>query len=213
MDNTMPLLCDKLPSMTVHTTHGTKNIPEDYKGKWLVLFSHPADFTPVCTTEFVSFQKHYADFKSVNCELLGLSIDQVQAHIKWTEFMAEKLNTKIEFPIIADDMGKVAEKLGMIHPGKGTNTVRAVFIIDPEGILRLVIYYPQEIGRNMDEILRAVKALQTSDKHDVACPANWPNNELIGEQVIIPPAGDEKTAAERRGMANSFDWWFAYKKI
>ena len=213
MDNTMPLLGDKLPSMTVHTTHGTKNIPEDYKGKWLVLFSHPADFTPVCTTEFVSFQKHYADFKAVNCELLGLSIDQVQAHIKWTEFMAEKLNTKIEFPIIADDMGKVAEKLGMIHPGKGTNTVRAVFIIDPEGILRLVIYYPQELGRNMDEILRAVKALQTSDKHDVACPANWPNNELIGEQVIIPPAGDEKTAAERRGMANSFDWWFAYKKI
>ena len=213
MDNMMPLLGDKLPSMSVHTTHGTKNIPEDYKGNWLVLFSHPADFTPVCTTEFVSFQKHYADFKSVNCELLGLSIDQVQAHIKWTEFMAEKLNTKIEFPIIADDMGKVAEKLGMIHPGKGTNTVRAVFIIDPEGILRLVIYYPQEIGRNMDEILRAVKALQTSDKHDVACPANWPNNELIGEQVIIPPAGDEKTAAERRGMANSFDWWFAYKKI
>ena len=213
MDNTMPLLGDKLPSMSVHTTHGTKNIPEDYKGKWLVLFSHPADFTPVCTTEFVSFQKHYADFKAVNCELLGLSIDQVQAHIKWTEFMAEKLNTKIEFPIIADDMGKVAEKLGMIHPGKGTNTVRAVFIIDPEGILRLVIYYPQEIGRNMDEILRSVKALQTSDEHGVACPANWPNNELIQDQVIIPPASDETTAAERRGMANAFDWWFAYRKI
>ena len=121
-----------------------KNIPEDYKGKWLVLFSHPADFTPVCTTEFVSFQKHYADFKAVNCELLGLSIDQVQSHIKWTEFIGEKLGTKIEFPIIADDMGKVAEQLGMIHPGKGTNTVRAVFIIDPDGVLRLVIYYPQE---------------------------------------------------------------------
>ncbi|MGP1459627.1 MAG: peroxiredoxin [Treponema sp.] len=213
MDNTMPLLGDKIPSMEVKTTHGMKKIPQDYNGKWLVLFSHPADFTPVCTTEFVSFQKHYADFKAVNCELLGLSIDQVQSHIKWTEFMADKLNTKIEFPIIADDMGKVAEKLGMIHPGKGTNTVRAVFVIDPEGTLRLVIYYPQEIGRNMDEILRSVKALQMADTNKVACPANWPNNELIQDKVIIPPAGDEKTAAERRGMQDSFDWWFAYKKV
>ena len=209
----MPLLGDKLPSLIVKTTHGVKHVPEDYKGRWLVLFSHPADFTPVCTTEFVSFQKHYDDFRAINCELLGLSIDQVQSHIKWTEFMNDKLHTKIEFPVIADDMGKVAEKLGMIHPGKGTNTVRAVFVIDPDGVLRLVIYYPQEIGRNMDEILRSVKALQTSDEHGVACPANWPNNELIQDQVIIPPASDETTAAERRGMANAFDWWFAYRKI
>ncbi|AEE17730.1 peroxiredoxin [Treponema brennaborense] len=213
MENGMPLLGDKIPSMTVKTTHGMKQLPEDYKGRWLVLFSHPADFTPVCTTEFISFQKHYAAFKAVNCELLGLSIDQVQSHLKWTEFMAEKLDTAIEFPIIADDMGKVAEKLGMVHPGKGTNTVRAVFIIDPEGTLRLLLYYPQEIGRNMNEILRAVKALQTSDSHKVACPANWPENELIGSQVIIPPAADEKTAAERRSLKDSFDWWFAYKKI
>ena len=209
----MPLLGDKLPSLIVKTTHGVKHVPEDYKGRWLVLFSHPADFTPVCTTEFVSFQKHYDDFRAINCELLGLSIDQVQSHIKWTEFMNDKLHTKIEFPVIADDMGKVAEKLGMIHPGKGTNTVRAVFVIDPNSVLRLVIYYPQEIGRNMDEILRSVKALQTSDEHGVACPANWPNNELIQDQVIIPPASDETTAAERRGMANAFDWWFAYRKI
>ena len=209
----MPLLGDMLPSLIVKTTHGVKHVPEDYKGRWLVLFSHPADFTPVCTTEFVSFQKHYDDFRAINCELLGLSIDQVQSHIKWTEFMNDKLHTKIEFPVIADDMGKVAEKLGMIHPGKGTNTVRAVFVIDPNGVLRLVIYYPQEIGRNMDEILRSVKALQTSDEHGVACPANWPNNELIQDQVIIPPASDETTAAERRGMANAFDWWFAYRKI
>lgn len=213
MENGMPLLGDMLPSLIVKTTHGVKHVPEDYKGRWLVLFSHPADFTPVCTTEFVSFQKHYDDFRAINCELLGLSIDQVQSHIKWTEFMNDKLHTKIEFPVIADDMGKVAEKLGMIHPGKGTNTVRAVFVIDPNGVLRLVIYYPQEIGRNMDEILRSVKALQTSDEHGVACPANWPNNELIQDQVIIPPASDETTAAERRGMANAFDWWFAYRKI
>ena len=213
MENGMPLLGAKMPSMTVKTTHGNKNIPEDYKGKWFVLFSHPADFTPVCTTEFVSFQKHYDEFRKLNCELIGLSIDQVQSHIKWTEFINDKLNTKIEFPVIADDMGKVASTLGMIHPGKGTNTVRAVFVVDPNGVLRLMIYYPQEIGRNMDEIVRAVKALQTSDKHDVACPANWPNNELIQDQVIVPPAGDEKTAAERRGKANSFDWWFMYKKL
>ncbi|MGI5173420.1 peroxiredoxin [Treponema sp. HNW] len=213
MENGMPLLGAKIPSMTVKTTHGMMNIPEDYKGKWFVLFSHPADFTPVCTTEFVSFQKHYDDFRALNCELIGLSIDQVQSHIKWTEFINDKLNTKIEFPVIADDMGKVASNLGMIHPGKGTNTVRAVFVVDPNGLLRLMIYYPQEIGRNMDEIVRAVKALQVSDKNGVACPANWPNNELIQDQVIIPPAGDEKTAEERRGMANSFDWWFAYKKL
>ncbi|MDK2384167.1 MAG: redoxin domain-containing protein, partial [Candidatus Korarchaeota archaeon] len=125
---------------------------------------------------------------------------------------------KIEFPIIADDLGKVSSKLGLIHPGKGTNTVRAVFVVDPNGVIRLILYYPQEIGRNMDEILRAVKALQTSDKNGVATPANWPENELIGDKVIIPPASDEKTAKERLEKAKAgefecYDWWFCYKKL
>ncbi len=213
MENGIPLLGDKLPELKVKTTHGMMNLPGDFKGKWFVLFSHPADYTPVCTTEFVAFAKRADEFRALNCELIGLSIDQVFSHIKWVEWIKEKLNVTIPFPVIADDMGNVAKAFGMIHPGKGTNTVRAVFIVDPEGKVRIVLYYPQEIGRNMDEILRAVKALQTSDKNGVACPAGWPNNELIGDQVIVPPPSDEKTAAQRRGMPNSYDWWFSYKKL
>ncbi|MFQ3621552.1 MAG: peroxiredoxin [Spirochaetales bacterium] len=213
MESRFPLIGERFPDLRVKTTHGVKNLPGDYKGKWFVLFSHPADYTPVCTTEFVSFAKQAEEFKKLNCELIGLSIDQVFSHIKWVEWIKEKLNVDIPFPIIADDMGDVAKSLGMIHPGKGTNTVRAVFIVDSDGIVRIILYYPQEIGRNISEILRAVKAMQTSDKHKVACPANWPNNELIGDMVIIPPAQDAHTAAQRKGMENSYDWWFAYKKL
>lgn len=209
----MPLLGDKFPEMKVKTTHGMKNLPGDYNGKWFVLFSHPGDFTPVCTTEFVGFQKRMDQFKELNTELIGLSIDQVFSHIKWTEWIKEKLDVKIEFPIIADDMGNVGKKLGMLHPGKGSNTVRAVFIVDAEGILRLILYYPQEIGRNMDEVVRALKALQISDKNKVAMPANWPENDFLGDKVIIPPAGDEDTAEERRGQKGCFDWWFCTRDL
>ena len=127
MESGIPLLGDDFPAMEVVTTHGTLNLPDDMAGKWFVLFSHPADYTPVCTTEFVAFQKRFAEFKAMNCELIGLSIDQVFSHIKWAEWIRDNLDVEIEFPIIADDMGKVAAKLGMVHPGKGTNTVRAVF--------------------------------------------------------------------------------------
>ncbi len=209
----MPLLGDKFPKLEVQTTHGRIKLPDFFKGKWFVLFSHPADFTPVCTTEFVSFQKHYKDFRKLKTELIGLSIDQVFSHIKWTEWIEKHLKVKIEFPIIADDRGEVAEKLGLVHPGKGSNTVRAVFIVDPKGIIRLILYYPQEIGRNIEEILRAVKALQVSDKEKVALPANWPENELIGKKVIIPPASDVKTAKARKKKYKCFDWWFCYKSL
>ncbi|MEM1517171.1 MAG: peroxiredoxin [Thermofilum sp.] len=214
----MPLLGEKVPSFKAKTTHGVVNFPDDYKGKWIVMFSHPADFTPVCTTEFVAFQKRFEEFEKLNVQLVGLSIDQVFSHIKWVEWIKEKLGVEIKFPIIADDTGEIARKYGMIHPGKGTNTVRAVFIIDPEGVLRAVFYYPQELGRNIDEILRAVRALQFSDQHKVAMPANWPNNELIGSKVIIPPATDEKTAAERlekarRKEIECYDWWFCFKEV
>jgi len=214
----MPLLGEKVPSFTAKTTHGVINFPDDFKGKWVVLFSHPADFTPVCTTEFVAFQKRYEEFQKLNVQLIGLSIDQVFSHIKWVEWIKEKLGVEIKFPIIADDTGEIAKKYGMIHPGKGTNTVRAVFIIDPNGVLRAVLYYPQEVGRNMDEILRLVKALQTSDKYGVALPANWPNNELIRDRAIIPPPSDEKTAKERleraaRKEIECYDWWFCHKEL
>lgn len=214
----IPTIGEKAPEFKALTTKGMIEFPKDFEGKWVVLFSHPADFTPVCTTEFVAFQKRYDEFKKLNCELIGLSIDQVFSHIKWVEWIKEKLGVEIEFPIIADDRGKIAEKFGMIHPNKGTNTVRAVFIIDPKGIIRAILYYPQELGRNIDEILRMVKGLQVSDANGVALPANWPNNELIGDKAIIPPAQDEKTAKERlekakAGEIECYDWWFCYKKL
>lgn len=213
----IPLLGDKFPEMEVNTTHGKLSLPSVFEGKWFVLFSHPADFTPVCTTEFVAFQKRYEQFKNLNCELIGLSIDQVFAHIKWEEWIEENIKVKIKFPIIADT-GAVAERLGLIHPGKGTNTVRAVFVVDSKGFVRTILYYPQELGRNMDEILRIVKGLQISEKNKVAMPANWPENEIIGDKVIIPPASDVKTVEERLKMAESgkiecLDWWLCYKKL
>jgi len=131
----MPLIGEEFPDMEVQTTHGRKKLPDEYKGKWFVLFSHPADFTPVCTTEFVAFQRRFDEFKKLDCELIGLSIDQVFSHIKWVEWIKENLDVEIKFPIIADDTGRVARMLGLIHPNKGTNTVRAVFAVDPHGII------------------------------------------------------------------------------
>ncbi len=207
-----PLIGDRFPELEVQTTHGKMKLPDDFSGKWFVFFSHPADFTPVCTTEFVAFQKRYDEFKKLNTELIGLSIDQVFSHIKWVEWIKEKLGVEIKFPIIADDTGKVAGMLGLIHPGKGTNTVRAVFVVDPKGIIRAILYYPQELGRNMDEILRMIKGFQLSDKEGVAIPANWPNNELIDDKVIIPPASDVDTAKKRLEEYECYDWWFCFKK-
>ncbi len=209
----IPLIGEKMPNIEVQTTHGMKNIPGDYKGKWIVLFSHPGDFTPVCTTEFYAFAKRNEEFKKLNAELIGHSIDQVFSHIKWVEWIKDNLKMEIPFPVIADDMGRVAMKLGMIHPGKGTNTVRAVFLIDPEGLIRLMIYYPQEIGRQVDEVLRALKALQVSDKNKVAMPENWPNNELMKDKVIIPPPKDVVEAEKRKNPKEGYDWWFTIKSL
>lgn len=208
----IPLIGDKFPEMEVQTTHGKMKLPDEFSGKWFVLFSHPADFTPVCTTEFVAFAKRYPQYQNLNAELIGLSIDQVFSHMKWTEWIQQNTDVEIPFPIIADT-GKVASMLGMIHPGKASNTVRAVFIVDPKAVIRLMIYYPQEVGRNMDEILRALKALQVADAHGVALPADWPQNELIGDKVIVPPPQDEKTARERRKQYENYDWWFCYRKL
>jgi peroxiredoxin 2/4 len=215
MENSIPLLGEKMPELDVKTTHGMKSLPRDYAGKWFVLFSHPADFTPVCTTEFVAFNKRRQQFLDLNCELIGLSIDQVFSHMKWTEWINEKIGEKISFPIIADDMGNVAKALGMVHEAKGTNTVRAVFVVDDKGYLRTMLYYPQEIGRNMDEVVRVVKALQISDKNGVAMPANWPENELIKDRVIVPPAANEDAVAERKKdkSLECYDWWFCHKSL
>ena len=212
-----PSLGEDFPYMKVQTTHGVIELPKFFAGKWFVLFSHPADFTPVCTTEFVAFQKRYEQFKNLNCELIGFSIDQVFSHIKWQEWIKDKLGVDIQFPIIADN-NIVTSALDLIHPAKGNNTVRAVFVVDNNGKIRVILYYPQELGRNIDEIVRIVKALQVADKNNVAMPANWPNNELVKDHVIIPPASDIKTMKERLSKAKSgeiecYDWWLCHKKL
>lgn len=209
----MPLLGDDFPSLNVQTTHGAMNIPEDLKGSWFVLFSHPADFTPVCTTEFVAFQKRFDQFEALGCKLIGMSVDQVFSHIKWVQWIKENLKVEIQYPIVAAN-DAVALKLGMLHPGKGTNTVRAVFIVDPESKVRLIMYYPQEVGRNMDEVVRAVKALQVSDKQG-AVAAGWPENELIKDRIIVPPAKDEETVKKRLSdkSLECYDWWFCHKPL
>lgn len=215
----MKLLGERFPELEVMTTHGVKNMPADYEGKWIVLFSHPGDFTPVCTTEFVEFAKRADDFKALNAELVGLSVDQVFSHIKWVEWINNSdAGVKIPFPVIADELGRVSHQLGMIHPAKGTNTVRAVFIMDDKGIIRLIMYYPQEVGRSVDEILRALKGLQTADKHGVAIPENWPNNSWLGDDVIVPPAATEEAMAkryeeEKAGELKLKDWWLAHKSL
>ncbi len=214
----MPILGEKLPKLNVDTTFGKMTLPDDLSGKWFVLFSHPADFTPVCTTEFVALAAAHDKFREINTELVGLSVDALTAHIKWTEWIKDNLNQAITFPIIADSLGRVAMKLNMIHEAKGTDTVRAVFIVDDKGVLRLMMYYPQEVGRSVDEILRAIKALQFADKNKVAIPEEWTNNKRFGSDVIIPPAKTEQLAKERKDKyqnneeVNYYDWWFITKK-
>jgi peroxiredoxin (alkyl hydroperoxide reductase subunit C) len=217
----LPLIGDKAPSFTAQTTNGTVNFPEDYKGKWVILFSHPADFTPVCTTEFITFAQREKEFNALNTELIGLSIDSLHSHIAWLRAI-ENLhfrnykNTKVKFPLIVDISMKVSNLYGMIHPNTGNTTqaVRAVFIIDPEGIIRTILYYPSSTGRNFDELLRIIQALQKSDKEGIATPADW----RPGEPVIVPPAGTMKLAETRMSDKKDIadmecqDWFFCFKK-
>lgn len=207
----LPRLNEPAPQFEAVTTHGTIRL-EDYKGNWLIMFSHPADFTPVCTTEFIGFSKIYPELKKLNTELLGLSIDSVYSHIAWVRNIEEKMGVKIEFPIIADLDKAVATKYGMIMPGESkTETSRCVFVIDDKQKLRAMIYYPLTTGRNMDEILRLIQALQTSDAHGVATPANW----RPGEQVIVPPPQTQEMAEERvaDSSVECTDWYFCKKEL
>lgn len=213
----MPLIGDSFPPMTVMTTHGKMELPDAFKGKWFILFSHPGDFTPVCTTEFYAFQKRYAQFRELNTELIGLSIDQVFSHLKWTEWIKDNLGEEIQFPIIADGTGKVANRLGLIHTAGGTATVRAVFMVDPQGVIRAILYYPAELGRNMDEFLRMIKGFQMAEKEGAAIPANWPNNELLKDRIIVPPASSEQAIKERKKMQEKgeiecYDWWLCHRR-
>jgi len=212
-----PGLGDDFPDLTVQTSHGTVSLPDDYEGEWFVLFSHPGDFTPVCTTEFVAFQQRSDEFEALGVNLIGLSVDRVHSHIKWIEWIEDELDVEIEFPIIADEGGAVATRLGMLHPEMGSSTVRSVYVVDPDGAIRLELQYPMEIGRNIDEILRSIRALQTSDENDVAVPADWPNNAKFGDRVLLEPPSDVATAEERLARADEedyecLDWWFCLEE-
>jgi peroxiredoxin (alkyl hydroperoxide reductase subunit C) len=215
----MPLIGDDAPEFKAQTTQGEISFPADYQGKWVVLFSHPADFTPVCTTEFMTFASMQEDFKQLNTELIGLSIDSVYSHIAWLRTIKEKIeyqnlkNVEVLFPVIADLTMEVARKYGMVQPNASTTqAVRAVFVIDPQAKIRAILYYPLSNGRNMDEIKRLIMALQKSDRDGVATPANW----QPGEDVIIPPPGSCGLAKERVESQEEgkycLDWFMCFKK-
>jgi peroxiredoxin 2/4 len=215
----MPRIGDKAPSFKAETTQGPINFPSDYSGSWVILFSHPADFTPVCTSEFMTFASLEEKFAKANCKLVGLSVDGLSSHIAWLRTIKEKIvfkgmkDVEVKFPLIEDITMEVAKKYGMMMPGESnTKAVRAVFFVDPNGIIRAIIYYPLSLGRNFDELYRALIAMQTADAFSIATPADW----RPGDDVIVPPAGSCGAAKER--MENKeglkcYDWFFCTKPI
>jgi len=216
----MPRIGDKAPVFKAVTTQGEIDFPKQYEGGWVILFSHPADFTPVCTSEFMTFASLESKFAELNCKLVGLSVDGLYSHIAWLRTIKEKIQYKgmkdveVKFPLIEDITMDVARKYGMIQPGEAaTKAVRAVFFIDPKGIVRAIIYYPLSIGRNFDELIRVVQALKTADAFSVACPADW----RPGDDVIVPPAGSCGVAKDRMEGKDAgvtcHDWFFCTKKI
>ena len=208
--SSFPHLNEAAPPFNAKTTHGDRSLA-DYKGKWLILFSHPADFTPVCTTEFIGFQKHADTFRSMNCELLGLSIDSLYSHLAWTQSIKEKFGVEISFPIIEDIKMDVARAYGMVHPGAAdTQAVRATFFIDPNGVLRAMVYYPMSNGRSIDEFVRLLQAMQASDAHKVATPEGW----KPGNDVIVPPPKTPQAIAKRKAEGlNTVDWYFTTRSL
>lgn len=215
----MPRIGDKTPAFKAVTTQGEINFPEQYAGSWVILFSHPADFTPVCTSEFMTFATLEDAFTRLNCKLVGLSIDGLYSHIAWLRTIKEKIeyrgmkNVEVKFPLIEDITMEVAKQYGMIQPGESsTKAVRAVFVIDPKGIIRTIIYYPLSMGRNFDELLRVLAALQTADAFSVATPADW----RPGDDVIVPTAGSCGVAKDRmegKEDMHCYDWFFCTKKL
>jgi len=217
----IPIIGQKAPSFTAETTQGTIKFPQDYQGSWVILFSHPADFTPVCTTEFMTFASMQKEFNDLNCKLIGLSIDSIYSHIAWLRTIKEKIeykgmkNVEVTFPVIADLKMEIAKKYGMIQPTTSdTQAVRAVFYIDPDAKVRALIYYPLSNGRNFKEIKRLLIAMQTSDTYKIATPADW----QPGEDVIVPPPGSCGSAQKRVESAEQkdlkcLDWFLCFKSL
>jgi peroxiredoxin (alkyl hydroperoxide reductase subunit C) len=215
----MPRIGEKAPSFTASTTQGEINFPDQYRGSWVILFSHPADFTPVCTTEFMTFASMESKFAEANCKLVGLSVDGIFSHIAWLRTIKDKIeyrgmkNVEVKFPLIDDITMEVAKKYGMIQPGESpTKAVRAVFYIDPEGVIRTIIYYPLSLGRNFDELYRVLIGLKTADAFSVATPADW----RPGEDAIVPAPATLDAAKEREkatGDITCIDWFLSTKKL
>lgn len=216
----MPRIGEKAPEFRAVTTQGEINFPSDYSGNWVILFSHPADFTPVCTSEFMTFASLESKFEKANCKLVGLSVDGLYSHIAWLRTIKDKIEYKgmkdieVKFPLIEDITMEVAKKYGMIQPGESsTKAVRAVFYVDPKGIIRAIIYYPLSLGRNFDELYRALIAMQTADEFEIATPADW----RPGDDVIVPPAGSCGVAKDRMDgkeeNVKCYDWFFCTKPI
>jgi peroxiredoxin (alkyl hydroperoxide reductase subunit C) len=216
----LPLIGEDAPAFEADTTQGRVNFPADYQGKWVIFFSHPADFTPVCTTEFVTFASMQSEFRALNCELLGLSIDSTFSHIAWLRTIRQKVefhghrDVEVMFPVVSDLTMEVSRSYGMLQPAASTTqAVRAVFLIDPKSKVRAILYYPLSNGRNFQEIKRLLMAMQTSDQYGVATPADWEP----GEEVIVPPPGSCGAARERveskdPGM-RCVDWFLCFKKL
>lgn len=218
--NRMPFIGEEAPAFEAETTQGPIKFPADYKGKWVIFFSHPADFTPVCTTEFITFASMQEEFRKLNCELVGLSIDSTYSHIAWLRTIRERVSfrdfrdVEVTFPVISDLTMDVSRLYGMLQPAASTTqAVRAVFLIDPESKVRAMLYYPMSNGRNLQEIKRLLTALQTTDKHGVATPADW----QPGEEVIVPPPGSCGAAKERVESRDPslrcVDWFLCFKKL
>ncbi|MDQ7009161.1 MAG: peroxiredoxin [Candidatus Gracilibacteria bacterium] len=208
----IPLLGEDAPAFKCASTTGPLDFPTDYEGKWVVLFSHPADFTPVCTTEFIGFQEKKSEFDKRNTELIGYSVDGIQSHIAWVRNIKEKFNVDITFPIAAHP--SIAVNYGMMQPSADdSHTVRAVFVINPKGKIAAIMYYPLANGRSIDEILRLVDSLQMTANHGRATPANWPNNTIFGSDVIVPPASTVKEAEENPKKYESKDWYLCTEKM
>ena len=218
--SSMPRIGEKAPAFKAVTTQGEISFPDQYAGSWVILFSHPADFTPVCTSEFMTFATLEPKFSELNCKLVGLSVDGLYSHIAWLRTIREKIeykgmkNVEVNFPLIEDITMEIAKTYGMLQPGESnTKAVRAVFVIDPKGMIRTIIYYPLSLGRNFDELLRVVQALQTADAFSVATPADW----RPGDDVIVPTAGSCGVAKDRmtgkEEGVTCHDWFFCTKKI
>ncbi|MCR5796766.1 MAG: peroxiredoxin [Eubacterium sp.] len=214
----MPMIGDKAPEFRAMTTKGKVNFPQDYSGFWVVLFSHPADFTPVCTTEFIGFSKLAGEFEKINTKLIGLSIDSLHSHLAWARSVENidlygEGKVEVSFPIIADISMDVAKKYGMIQTVARTQTVRAVFIIDPEGVIRTILYYPMSTGRNLPEILRILQSLQLHDEENVSTPADWkPGDEVVMGAPLTLDEADERLNSQD-GNLRSLDWYLTMKKI